>query len=75
MCSRLHVVGRTVHRNTARIRRCTTASIREWARIWQQIFKMVVGSPEPPEQGALDSGHVKARRCAVAEKGALEQCH
>src|SRR5262249_52294197 len=28
--------------------------------IWQQIFETVAGSPEPPEQVALDSTHVKS---------------
>jgi transposase len=37
--------------------------------IWQQIFETVAGSPEPPEQGALDSTHVKAHRCAGGGKG------
>jgi transposase len=30
--------------------------------IWQQIFETVAGSPEPPEQAALDSTHVRAHR-------------
>ena len=37
--------------------------------IWQQIFETVAGSPEPPEQVALDSTHVKAHRCAGGGKG------
>jgi transposase len=37
--------------------------------IWQQIFETVAGSPEPPEQAALDSTHVKAHRCAGGGKG------
>jgi transposase len=36
--------------------------------IWQQIFETVAGSPEPPEQAALDSIHVKAHRCAGGGK-------
>ena len=37
--------------------------------IWQQIFEKVAGEPEPPEQVALDSTHVKAHRCAGGGKG------
>ena len=37
--------------------------------IWQQIFETVAVSPEPPEQVALDSTHVKAHRCAGGGKG------
>ena len=37
--------------------------------IWQQIFETVAGSPESPEQVALDSTHVKAHRCAGGGKG------
>ena len=37
--------------------------------IWQQIFETVAGSPEPPEQVALDSTHIKAHRCAGGGKG------
>jgi transposase len=37
--------------------------------IWQSIFEAVAGSPEPPEQVALDSTHVKAHRCAGGGKG------
>ena len=37
--------------------------------IWQQIFETVAGAPEPPEQVALDSTHVKAHRCAGGGKG------
>ena len=37
--------------------------------IWQRIFETVAGSPEPPEQVALDSSHVKAHRCAGGGKG------
>ena len=37
--------------------------------IWQQIFETVAGSPEPPEQVALDSTHVKAHRSAGGGKG------
>src|SRR5882762_3836028 len=70
MCSRPVVVGRTVRRNTAHIRRCTIASTAgAGAEIWQQIFETVAGSPEPPEQVALDSTHVKAHRCAGGGKG------
>jgi transposase len=36
--------------------------------IFQQIFE-TVASPEPPEQAALDSTHVKAHRCAGGGKG------
>jgi transposase len=39
--------------------------------IWQEIFETVAGSPEPPEQAALDSTHVKAHRCAGGGKGGL----
>jgi transposase len=39
--------------------------------IWQQIFETVAGSPEPPEQVALDSTHVKTHRCAGGGKGGL----
>jgi transposase len=37
--------------------------------IWQQIFETAAGSPELPEQAALDSTHVKAHRCASGGKG------
>jgi transposase len=37
--------------------------------IWQKIFEKVAGEPEPPEQVALDSTHVKAHRCAGGGKG------
>ena len=37
--------------------------------IWQSIFETVAGSPEPPDQAALDSTHVKAHRCAGGGKG------
>jgi transposase len=37
--------------------------------IWQCIFETVAGSPAPPEEGALDSTHVKAHRCAGGGKG------
>jgi transposase len=37
--------------------------------IWQQIFEKVAGEPQPPEQVALDSTHVKAHRCAGGGKG------
>jgi transposase len=37
--------------------------------IWQTIFETVAGSPEPPEEVALDSTHVKAHRCAGGGKG------
>jgi transposase len=37
--------------------------------IWQHIFETVAGSPEPPEQVALDSTHIKAHRCAGGGKG------
>src|SRR5258706_153817 len=36
--------------------------------IWQQIFELVAGSPEPPDQVALDSTPVKAHRCASSGK-------
>jgi transposase len=39
------------------------------AEIWQRIFETVAGSPEPPDQVALDSTHVKAHRCAGDGKG------
>jgi transposase len=42
--------------------------------IWQQIFETAAGSPEPPEDVALDSTHAKAHRCAGGgEGGAAEQ--
>ena len=42
--------------------------------IWQHIFETVAGSPEPPEDAALDSTHAKAHRCAGGgEGGAAEQ--
>src|ERR1700730_18225865 len=37
--------------------------------IWQRIFETVGGSPEPPDEVALDSTHVKAHRCASGGKG------
>ena len=37
--------------------------------IWQSIYEAVAGSPELPEQVALDSTHVKAHRCAGGGKG------
>jgi len=37
----------------------------------QQIFETVTGSPEPPEQVALDSTHIKAHRCTGAGKGGV----
>jgi transposase len=37
--------------------------------VWQVIFETVAGSPEPPEQVALDSTHIKAHRCAGGGKG------
>ncbi len=37
--------------------------------IWQSIYEAVAGSPEAPEQVALDSTHVKAHRCAGGGKG------
>jgi len=37
--------------------------------IWQRIFERVADEPEPPEQVALDSTHVKAHRCASGGKG------
>jgi len=37
--------------------------------IWQRIFETVAGSPALPEEGAPDSTHVKARRCAGGGKG------
>jgi transposase len=37
--------------------------------IWQQIFEKAADEPEPPEQVALDSTHVKAHRCARGGKG------
>lgn len=37
--------------------------------IWQNIFAMVAGAPEPPEQAALDSTHIKAHRGAGGGKG------
>ena len=37
--------------------------------IWQSIYEAVAESPEPPEQVALDSTHVKAHRCAGGGKG------
>jgi hypothetical protein len=45
--------------------------INRWSRrgIWQQIFETVAVSPEPPEEVALDSTHVKAHRCAGGGKG------
>jgi transposase len=39
--------------------------------MWQEIFETVAGSPEPPEEVALDSTHVKAHRCAGGGKGGL----
>ena len=39
------------------------------AGIWQRIFETVAGSPEPPDEVALDSTHVKAHRCAGGGKG------
>jgi transposase len=41
--------------------------------IWQQIFETVAGSPEPPEQVALDSTHVKAHRGAGGGKGGASE--
>jgi transposase len=37
--------------------------------IWQHIFETVAGSPEPPEDVALDSTHAKAHRCAGGGEG------
>ena len=37
--------------------------------IWQQIFETAAGSPEPPEDVALDSPHAKAHRCAGGGEG------
>jgi transposase len=37
--------------------------------IWQGIFETIAGSPEPPDEVALDSTHVKAHRCAGGGKG------
>ena len=39
--------------------------------VWQTIFEAVAVEPEPPEQVALDSSHVKAHRCASGGKGGL----
>jgi transposase len=39
--------------------------------IWQHIFETVAGSPEPPDQVALDSTHVKTHCCAGSGKGGL----
>lgn len=37
--------------------------------VWQKIFECVAAPPDPPEQAALDSSHVKAHRCAHGGKG------
>jgi len=37
--------------------------------IWQKIFEAVASPSEPPKQAALDSRHIKARRCAGGGKG------
>ena len=38
--------------------------------IWQLIFETVAGLPQPPEQVALDSTHVKAHHC---ERSAVQR--
>ena len=56
-----------VHTATRR----STIEFNRWSGrgIWQSIYEAVAGSPEPPEHVALDSPHVKARRCAGGGKG------
>jgi hypothetical protein len=69
MCSGLDVGDRTVQRNTARYDGVQPLQSLERARNWQEIVATATGSPEPPEQGALDSTHFKAHRCAGGGKG------
>jgi transposase len=42
-----------------------------WSKrgIWQKIFETVAGAPDPVDEAALDSTHVKAHRCAGGGKG------
>ena len=42
-----------------------------WSKrgIWQKIFEYVAGAPDPVDEAALDSTHVKAHRCAGGGKG------
>jgi transposase len=42
-----------------------------WSKrgVWQKIFESVADAPEPIDEVALDSTHVKAHRCAAGGKG------
>jgi hypothetical protein len=65
------VAGRTILRKKARIRRYNRFNRSSGHGIWQQIFETLPGSPEPPEQVAPNSTHVKSARLRRRRKRGL----